>query len=1049
MPLRLEIKRKLSNRSDRVKALDFHPTEPWLITALYNGNTYIWNHETQTLVKTFEVTEAPLRAVKFITRKSWFIAGGDDMHLRVFNYQTHEKVTAFDAHADYIRCIAVHPSQSYVLSSSDDMTIKLWDWDKNWKNMMVFEGHTHLVMQIAFNPKDQNTFASASLDSSVKVWSLGSPVPNYTLTGHEKGVNCVDYYHGGDKPYLITGADDKMIKIWDYQNKTCVQTLEGHTHNVTVVAFHPELPIIISGSEDGTVRIWHANTYRLENTLNYGMERVWATSYIKGSNDVGFGYDEGTIVVKLGREEPSVSMDNSGKIIWAKHSEIKTANIKASGDENIKDGERLLLPTKELGSCEVYPQSLQHSPNGRFVVVCGDGEWIIYTALAWRNKEFGSALEFVWGLDSNEYAIRESSSKIKLFKNFKEKTNVQIKPSYSAEGIYGGALLGVRSNSFLNFYDWETGICVRRVDVVVRNVFWSESDLVAIACDDIAYVLKFNRVAYQQYLDANGAQSIGEEGIESAFDFVAEVSETIKTACWVGDCFIYTNTANRLNYLVGGNVSTISHFDSTMYLLGYIPRDNRVYLADKDLNVFSYSLPLSLIEYQTHVLRGDMAAAQALLPAVPTDQRNRIARFLETQNLKEEALSVSIDPEHRFDLAVQLGRIQIAHDIAKEIDQEHNWKLVGDLALANWMFDLAENCMVKANDIEGLLLYYQASGNSVGIRNLADLAIEKGKHNIAFTCFMIGGHVDAAIDLLVSMNRVAEAAFLARTYLPSHMARIVALWKESLLKANKKKIAESLADPAQYENLFPDLKYGLFLEQFRANKKAIPAADYVDWKDVLDIDFIGELKKKFPNGPPEIPAVARSTAPATPVVQTPIPQTPAAHSPAPKSAALSPMLSTKPLSPRPGSKPLSPSLPPAKLASPVLAPAQLAPTQQAFVSAPQSPTRAAGQLESQFVDDFHDSSANGDSFGGFEDSSATGGFTGFGGSTVEAPPSDFSGFPSAAIGGVDASFGGFGDSSVNTNQDTSDLDFDDDFGFPADGAGGAEFKEEDLDDLLA
>jgi coatomer subunit beta' len=42
--------------------------------------------------------------------------------------------------------------------------------------------------------------------------------------------------------------------VWDYQNKTCVQTLEGHTHNVSVACFHPTLPLIISGSEDGTVR---------------------------------------------------------------------------------------------------------------------------------------------------------------------------------------------------------------------------------------------------------------------------------------------------------------------------------------------------------------------------------------------------------------------------------------------------------------------------------------------------------------------------------------------------------------------------------------------------------------------------------------------------------------------------------------------------------------------------------------------------------------------------------------------------------------------------
>lgn len=105
----------------------------------------------------------------------------------------------------------------------------------------------------------------------------------------------------------------------------------------------------------------------------------------------------------------------------------------------------------------------------RFVVVCGDGEYIIYTALAWRNKSFGNALDFVWALDSNEYAIRESSSKVRLFKSFKEK-NVAIRFSFSSEGIYGGTLLGIRSSGFLTFFDWETGSCVRRIDVVAKNV---------------------------------------------------------------------------------------------------------------------------------------------------------------------------------------------------------------------------------------------------------------------------------------------------------------------------------------------------------------------------------------------------------------------------------------------------------------------------------------------------------------------------------------------------------------------------------------------------
>ncbi|XP_057800078.1 coatomer subunit beta'-2-like [Salvia miltiorrhiza] len=124
-------------------------------------------------------------------------------------------------------------------------------------------------------------------------------------------------------------------------------------------------------------------------------------------------------MVKLGREVPVASMDNGGKIIWAKHNEIQTVNIKSVGaDYEVADGERLPLAVKELGNCDLYPQSLKHNPNGRFVVVCGDGEYIIYTALAWRNRSFGSALEFVWSTEG-EYAVRESTSKIKIFsKNF-------------------------------------------------------------------------------------------------------------------------------------------------------------------------------------------------------------------------------------------------------------------------------------------------------------------------------------------------------------------------------------------------------------------------------------------------------------------------------------------------------------------------------------------------------------------------------------------------------------------------------------------------------
>lgn len=157
------------------------------------------------------------------------------------------------------------------------------------------------------------------------------------------GVNHVDYYPAADKPYILTTSDDRTIKVWDYTTKSLIATLEGHTSNVSFACFHPELPLIISGSEDGTVKVWHANTYRLEQTLTYGLERAWCVSYQRGKNALAIGFDEGCVVVKMGREEPAVSMDSSGKIVWARHNEVLSAAIKPSGKVLWNAGVRIIL----------------------------------------------------------------------------------------------------------------------------------------------------------------------------------------------------------------------------------------------------------------------------------------------------------------------------------------------------------------------------------------------------------------------------------------------------------------------------------------------------------------------------------------------------------------------------------------------------------------------------------------------------------------------------------------------------------------------------------
>ena len=68
-----------------------------------------------------------------------------------------------------------------------------------------------------------------------------------------------------------------------------------------------------------------------------------------------------------------------------------------------------------------------------------------------------------------------------------------------------------------------------------------------------------------------------------------------------------------------------------MYLLGYIPAHNKIYLVDKDVNVYAYGLSLVVVEYQTAVLRGDMDTATELLAEIPPEHKNKVAQFLEAQ----------------------------------------------------------------------------------------------------------------------------------------------------------------------------------------------------------------------------------------------------------------------------------------------------------------------------------------------------------------------------------------------------------------------------------
>ena len=160
--------------------------------------------------------------------------------------------------------------------------------------------------------------------------------------------------------------------------------------------------------------------------------------------------------------------------------------------------------------------------------------------------------------------------------------------------------------------------------------------------------------------------------------------------------------------------------------------------------------------------------------------------------------------------------------------------------MAKFEFGLAKECLYKAKDFGGLLLLASSAGDAVMMERLAEEALKSGDTNIAFTCHLMCGHVEKCLDILLSSERLPEAAFFARTYLPSQITRydlfcsesrescvremclfrVVELWKEQLAQSNQK-MADRLADPDSYENLFSDFKLSLSAEQVSCYKYSL------------------------------------------------------------------------------------------------------------------------------------------------------------------------------------------------------------------------------------
>src|SRR5262249_48801090 len=149
----------------------------------------------------------------------------------------------------------------FLASASDDTTVKIWD-AKTGREIRTMPGHSQPAHCVTFSRNGKQLASAAGdfntrTDGELKVWDAETGTETLSLTrGHVGWVASVSF--SLDSRRLASAGMDSNVILWDLKTGQEVLTLRGHRSAVRSVAFSRDGNRIISASTDCTVRVWNA-----------------------------------------------------------------------------------------------------------------------------------------------------------------------------------------------------------------------------------------------------------------------------------------------------------------------------------------------------------------------------------------------------------------------------------------------------------------------------------------------------------------------------------------------------------------------------------------------------------------------------------------------------------------------------------------------------------------------------------------------------------------------------------------------------------------------
>ena len=255
------------------------------------------------------------------------------------------------------------------------------------------------------------------------------------------------------------------------------------------------------------------------------------------------------------------------------------------------------------------------------------------------------------------------------------------------------------------------------------------------------------------------------------------------SALFVDNVVLLQTKDNKLNALIYSTMLNLSVVQG--YLSGY--QNDLLYFVNKSSTSGGMltCLYLPLVYIQLLVSSRDQSISQdqlSILKELGQDLNlvNKLARYLEQINKPAEALAITTDTSHKFDLAIQCKELSIALEMIVLDPNPEKYKLLAQVALADWRFDIAEECLLKGNDLDHLLMLYSNQGNTNGLKKLSSLAIDHYKYQIAFTSSFILNDFQSCLDILITSKMMGEACLFAKQYVPDRVLDTVQHYKQQL-----------------------------------------------------------------------------------------------------------------------------------------------------------------------------------------------------------------------------------------------------------------------------